>query len=79
MTQPVGFPLPDWRPPPLPPREAMEGRFCRLEPLEPARHAGSLYAANSLDREGRLYTYLPYGPFDRFEDYLAWAERVAPG
>ena len=33
--QPIGFPLPDWRPPPHPPREPMVGRYCRLEPLQP--------------------------------------------
>jgi hypothetical protein len=25
---------------PAPPRTAMQGRFCRLEAIEPARHAG---------------------------------------
>ena len=35
LGQPVGFALPGWTPPP-PPRAAMEGRYCRLEPLDPA-------------------------------------------
>src|SRR5438552_3991429 len=33
--QSIGFPLPYWVPPPVPPREPMEGRLCRLEPLDP--------------------------------------------
>jgi RimJ/RimL family protein N-acetyltransferase len=57
----------------------MEGRFCRLETLDPARHAADLFAANSLDREGRNWTYLAYGPFARLEDYQAWAEKMAAG
>ena len=62
-----------------PPRSAMEGRFCRVEPLDPARHAADLHAANSLDREGRNWTYLPYGPFARLEDYRGWLDRVSAG
>jgi RimJ/RimL family protein N-acetyltransferase len=75
MGQPIGFPLPHWAPRPRPPRSAMEGRFCVVEPVDPARHAADLHAANSLDREGRNWTYLPYGPFARLEDYRAFLER----
>jgi RimJ/RimL family protein N-acetyltransferase len=75
LGQPIGFPLPHWTPRPRPPRSAMEGRFCIVEPVDPARHAVDLHAANSLDREGRNWTYLPYGPFDRLEDYRAFLDR----
>ncbi|HYL72154.1 MAG TPA: GNAT family N-acetyltransferase, partial [Candidatus Dormibacteraeota bacterium] len=37
LDQPIGFPLPDWSPRPRPPRAPMEGRFCRIEPLDPER------------------------------------------
>src|SRR3989442_10907841 len=77
MLRPVGFPLPNWRPPPLPPREPMEGRFCRVEPLDSERHTASLFEANNRDREGRNWTYLAYGPFDSFESYRAWLEPVS--
>ena len=72
LGQPVGLSVPDWVQPRLPERTSMEGRFCRLEPLDPARHARDLFEANSADTEGRNWTYLPYGPFDTFEDYDAW-------
>src|SRR5437588_7956529 len=72
LGQPVGFPLPGWKPPPHPPREPMQGRFCRLEPLDPERHAAALFAANAADAEGRNWTYLPYGPFRTFADYHSW-------
>jgi len=55
----------------------MQGRLCRLEPLEPARHAADLFAANSLDAEGHNWTYLPVGPFRSFEDYRGWLDTVA--
>jgi RimJ/RimL family protein N-acetyltransferase len=55
----------------------MEGRFCRLEKLDPGRHGTSLFAANSLDAEGRMWTYLGYGPFDSEATYRAWAEEMS--
>jgi len=76
LGQPIGFPLPQWTARPRPPRSGMEGRFCIVEPVDPARHGADLHAANSLDRQGRNWTYLPYGPFDRLEDYRLWLDRV---
>jgi RimJ/RimL family protein N-acetyltransferase len=72
LGQPIGFPLPGWAPPPAPPREPMEGRFCRLEPLDPDRHAADLFAADAADADGRSWTYLAYGPFRTLPDYRAW-------
>lgn len=72
LGQPIGFPLEHWRPCRRPPRSAMGGRYCRVEPLDAERHAGDLYAANSGDNEGRLWTYLPYGPFSTLADYRSW-------
>jgi RimJ/RimL family protein N-acetyltransferase len=72
LGQPVGFPLPGWAPPPAPPREPMRGRYCRLEPLDPDRHADDLFAANALDADGRGWTYLAYGPFDTPGSYRGW-------
>jgi RimJ/RimL family protein N-acetyltransferase len=72
--QPIGPALPGWRPPPRPGRSALEGRFCLVEPLDVARHARQLYDANSLDSEGRMWTYLFSGPFANSEEYRAWLE-----
>lgn len=74
LKQAIGFVIPDWTPPPFPTREPLEGRFCRLEPLDPEVHAASLFAANALDTENRQWTYLAYGPFDTLESYRAWME-----
>jgi RimJ/RimL family protein N-acetyltransferase len=74
LNQPIGFAVPDWQAPQLPAREPMEGRFCRIEPLSPEVHAEALYAANALDRVGKMWTYLPYGPFETPESYRAWCE-----
>jgi RimJ/RimL family protein N-acetyltransferase len=73
----VGKLVPRWTPPALPIRESMEGRLCRLEPLNPDRHARDLYQANAIDTEGRNWTYLPYGPFTSFEEYNSWLSQSA--
>lgn len=77
--QPIGFPVPDWTPPPHPPHETLMGRFCRVEPLDAERHAADLFAANSLDQAGKMWTYLAYKSFARFEDYVDWVRSVAQG
>lgn len=69
---PVGPPVPDWQPCPRPPRAALPGRYCRVEPLDVARRAAELHAANSEDRTGRMWTYLMYGPHATLDDYVAW-------
>jgi len=56
LDQEIGEPVPDWTPRPAPPRTAMIGRYCRVEPLDPARHAASLEAAMGEDRDGRGWT-----------------------
>jgi RimJ/RimL family protein N-acetyltransferase len=79
LDQPIGGPLPGWEARPKPPRTAMDGRVGRVEPLDPSRHAADLLAANAEGRDGRNWTYLPYGPFTRDDDYRNWLERVCRG
>jgi RimJ/RimL family protein N-acetyltransferase len=75
LGQPIGASVGDWKPPATPSREAMRGRYCRLESLE-ARHARELWEANALDREHRNWTYLMHGPYASFAEYAAWVERA---
>ncbi len=77
--QPIGRPLPDWRPAGTPPRTSLTGAYCRLEPLEPGRHAAPLFAALSAAADQRSWTYLPYGPFADLAAFQAWLERDAGG
>jgi RimJ/RimL family protein N-acetyltransferase len=67
--QPIGVPVAGWTTRPRPPRTPISGRFCRIEPIDPDRHAADLYAANS---DPSSWTYLFYGPFDGFETYRRW-------
>src|SRR5215475_2467005 len=79
LGQLIGFPLPAWSPPQPPPGEPMEGRFCRLEPLDPDRHAEALFDADAADADGRSWTYLAYGPFRTLSDYRTWMSATCLG
>jgi RimJ/RimL family protein N-acetyltransferase len=72
LGQPIGPPVPGWNPPPGPRHEVLRGRYCALEPLAASRHAAELHAANSLDRDGRMWTYLFSGPFGSLAEFTAW-------
>jgi RimJ/RimL family protein N-acetyltransferase len=54
----------------------MEGRTCRLEPLDARRHGAALFTANMRDTDHRNWTYLPYGPFTLMAEYLDWVRGV---
>jgi RimJ/RimL family protein N-acetyltransferase len=77
LGQPVGAPLPNWAPVPLPPRTPMTGEWCRLEPLNAEAHAEGLFKAFSADTSGHNWTYLPFGPFDDFQSFNVWCEGAA--
>jgi RimJ/RimL family protein N-acetyltransferase len=77
--QPVGPALPGWTPRPRPPRTPLQGRCCRLEPLDADRHAAALHAAYAADADGRNWTYLPYGPFASADAYAAFVRSVQAG
>ncbi len=72
--QPIGEALPDWTPRPLPPRASLEGRFCRVEPLDAERHGGALYSAYAQATDARDWTYLPN---DRELNLDAFKEMIA--
>jgi RimJ/RimL family protein N-acetyltransferase len=72
LGEPIGFALEGWTPPSWPPRDPMEGHFCRVEALDRDQHTADLFDANAQDTEHRIWTYLPYGPFDNLADYTTW-------
>ena len=79
LGQPVGFPVVDWVARPLPPRTVMQGKKCRVEPLDIGRHAADLHEANLEDRQGRNWTYLNSEPFTDLEPFRAWLTKMAAG
>ena len=77
--QPIGFPVSDWKECALPPRTAMSGKWCLVEILDTEKHAEELFAAYVKKRNDQDWTYLPYGPFDCFDDYQEWLKTTCSG
>ncbi|MFK5978190.1 MAG: GNAT family protein [Rhizobiaceae bacterium] len=79
LGQPIGWAVPDWKACPVPPREVMSGQYCRIEPIDMDSHAADLYSAFRQDTENRIWTYLPYGPFDNKANFCSWVEGACFG
>ncbi len=79
LGQPIGAPVEGWSERRRPPRTPIDGRCCRIEPIDPERHAADLHAANLADGDGRNWTYLAYGPFGSLADYRAWLSSTCLG
>lgn len=79
LGQAVGYEVRDWSGCPPPSPVALEGRWCRLEPLDAEKHARSLFDAFAEDTDQRGWTYLPYGPFADFDEFRAWMEATCFG
>ncbi|NKB26727.1 MAG: GNAT family N-acetyltransferase [Rhodobacteraceae bacterium] len=70
-------PVPNWSPPQRPDFDVLEGRWARVERLDPARHAANLFDANRAS--DAIWDYLPYGPFAHPDAFADWLTSVAPG
>lgn len=76
---PIGEPVEGWSTRPRPGREPMRGEWCTVEPLDPERHLAELHESNTKDREGVIWRYMPYGPFDTLESYAEWVRSYCLG
>jgi len=79
LGQPIGAPLADWQGCAHPRGAVIEGRLCRLEPIDAARHAQDLFAAFSEDHDAHNWTYLPYGPFADEDELRDWMDATCLG
>ncbi len=69
---PVIDPLPSGR---APARAPLRGAHARLEPLDAAAHAKSLYRlSHARPEDAALWTYLAYGPFPDPDAFARWLE-----
>jgi RimJ/RimL family protein N-acetyltransferase len=75
MTAGFGAEVPGFQPPPPPGPPVIEGRWARLERLDPDAHAAGLFAANAAS--DAIWDYLPYGPFPDQASYAAWVSEMA--
>ena len=75
--RPIGFALPDWKEPPVPPSDlVLEGRAVVLEPLRAEAHSALLF--KEIEGEDWLWDYMPVGPFHsaaQFHRFMAQSEQ----
>jgi RimJ/RimL family protein N-acetyltransferase len=72
--QPIGPTVDKWTERARPSRRTFHGRYCRLEPVDPQRHAADLFAAYMDAPDARDWTYVfPERPetLPLFEEHLA--------
>ena len=63
----------NWRPVATPPHAPLDGRFVKLEPLDPQRHGDDLWdALQGPGADPLLWEYLAYGPFAERPAFDAW-------
>ena len=62
---------------PRPERITIDGRYVRLEPLDPAKHTDDLYAASHGDDKHVIWQYLFEAPFADYAAFKAHIERKA--
>ncbi len=65
----------DVNPPPglYPARIPLQGRYARLEPIDPRQHAEELWdATHTGPEDDRLWDYLGYGPFTDRAVFKSW-------
>jgi RimJ/RimL family protein N-acetyltransferase len=76
FNQKIGVSLPNWQGAQLPAADAIYGKYCTLQKLDPKKHISELFEAFSLDRNGLNYTYLPYGPFKDISEFSRWITKI---
>ena len=66
--------LTSWREPRAPAGLKLAGSHVSLTPMSLEAHAEPLFEAFRSDREGRIWDYLPYGPFDTLDGFEGWVK-----
>ena len=74
--QPIGPDVPNWTPRARPADTPMAGRCCQLEPWDSGRHLQGLFDDAAAD-DGRMWSYLPWGPFAAPADLRAVIDETA--
>ena len=74
---PIGPRVADPSPAPRPECVVLDGRFCRLEPLDPARHGDDLFRASTPPDAAARFIYLFEEPPTTRAAFQSWLETVA--
>ncbi len=68
-----------WTPRSRPQAAILEGRWCRLERLDPVHHGDSLYEASAAAGAGERFRYLFEPPPASRSEFDAWSARASSG
>ena len=68
MKQKIGIPV-NFKKAKIPSKKNLNGKYVVLEPINITKHSKDLYANFSKDKENRIWTYLPYGPFKTYVSF----------
>ncbi|MBG90863.1 MAG: GNAT family N-acetyltransferase [Actinobacteria bacterium] len=68
----LGEPVDHWEGCSFPPFTVMTGKWVVLMPVKNTDFASQLFDAYQLDGDGKVWDYLPYGPFDSVAKYRSW-------
>ena len=69
--------LKNWQPRPRPARVVLEGRYVRLEPLNPDVHGDGLFATSSVPDAGGRFAWLPETPPQSRAEFQSWLDKAA--
>ena len=73
VDRPVGPAVDPLPPGSKPDMRPLHGRFMLLVPVLAKEHAHDLYDSfRDCDPHGHVWTYMPYGPWESFEQFEAW-------
>ena len=70
--QSIGASLGEWKNCPVPPKQSINGQYCKLEPLSISEHSEQLFETFVDDSDGHNWTYLAYGPFSDLSSFCDW-------
>ena len=71
--------LMDWKGVARPARSAIEGKYCRLEPLDVERHSPALFEASAAPGEDTRFRYLFETAPESPETFADWMKKAAGG
>ena len=70
---PIGEPITDANPSPIPPKKIYTGKFVKLHPVEPEDDVDELYLnSHGNNAKDRIWTYMAYGPFSKKNEMIDW-------
>jgi RimJ/RimL family protein N-acetyltransferase len=79
FNQLVGHSMQNWKAAKMPENKSLFGCFCTLEPMDINKHAIHLFESLQKDNDGQSWTYLPYGPIETAEEFIAWIKKTNDG